>query len=315
MLESAFDPAGLQAERISDLWWFMFWTATAVWAVVVCVALFAVARGRRRDSAGAPYDSREGTMTRAVIAGAVVTVIILVGTVIYSVSTGSAMASPLAGSALRIKVTGHQWWWEFEYSDSIPAHTLVTANEIHVPVGEPIQIVGTSSDVIHSFWAPSLFGKKDMIPGKATSMWFQVDRPGTYRGQCAEFCGHQHAKMAVVIVAESREKFNSWYKQQLQPAAPPSDSLTRAGEQVFMKRGCPLCHTVGGTLALGTLGPPLTHIASQTTIASGTLANSRGNMAGWILDPQRIKPGVRMPPNNLSGPELQAILAYLESLR
>lgn len=315
MLESAFDPAGIQAARISSLWWFMFWTATAVWAAVICVAFFAVARGRSRESAGTAYDSREAPMKRAVIAGTALTVIILVGTVIYSVSTGSAMASPPNDTALRIKVTGHQWWWEFEYTDSIPSHTLVTANEIHVPVGEPVQIVGTSSDVIHSFWAPSLFGKKDMIPGKATSMWFQVDKPGTYRGQCAEFCGHQHAKMAVVIVAESRDRFNSWYKQQLQPAAPPSDSLARAGEQVFMKRGCPLCHTVGGTLALGTLGPPLTHIASQTTIASGTLANTRGNLAGWILDPQRIKPGVRMPPNNLSGPELQAILAYLESLR
>ena len=293
----------------------MFWTATVVWAIVVGCVLYAVRRGRSGGDRPLPEPAGEGTMKRAVIIATSLTVLILVGTVVYSVSTGSAIASPPSDTALRIKVTGHQWWWEFEYEDSVPAHTLVTGNEIHIPVGEPVQLVGTSRDVIHSLWAPSLFGKKDLIPGKATSMWFQADKPGIYRGQCAEFCGHQHAKMSVVIVAESRDKFNTWYKSQLQPAAPPADSLAAAGEAVFMSRGCPVCHTVGGTRALGTVGPPLTHIASQLTIAAGTLANTRGNMAGWIVDPQRIKPGVRMPPNNLAGPELQALLSYLETLK
>jgi cytochrome c oxidase subunit 2 len=314
VFESAFDPAGIQASRISDLWWFMFWTSATIWVVVVGFLFFALKRGRSANRP-LPEPAGEKTMQRAVIIATGFTVIVLVATLVYSVSTGSAMASLPSDNALRIKVTGHQWWWEFEYEDSLPSRTLVTANEIHVPVGEPIQLVGTSRDVIHSLWAPNLFGKKDMIPGKATAMWFQVDRPGTYRGQCAEFCGHQHAKMAVVIVAEPREKFDAWYKQQLQPAATPSDSLAAEGQKVFMSKGCPLCHTVGGTLAMGTLGPPLTHIGSQQTIASGTLANNRGNMAGWIIDPQSIKPGVRMPPNDLSGPELQAILAYLEGLR
>jgi cytochrome c oxidase subunit 2 len=314
-LESAFVPAGIQAERLSDLWWFMFWTSAVVWAVVVAFLFYAVKRSRTAGDRPLREPGGERTMTRAVIAGTAITVVILVATVVYSIATGSALASTPQDTALRVKVTGHQWWWEFEYEDSIPEHTLVTGNELHVPVGEPIQIIGTSRDVIHSFWAPSLFGKKDLIPGKATSMWFQADKPGIYRGQCAEFCGHQHAKMAVIIVAESRDKFNSWYKTQLQPAAPSADSLTRAGESVFMSRGCPLCHTVGGTRAMGTMGPPLTHVGSSLTIASGTLANTRGNMAGWIMDPQRIKPGVRMPPNNLSGPELQALLTYLESLK
>jgi cytochrome c oxidase subunit 2 len=314
VFESAFDPAGIQASRIGDLWWFMFWTSSVIWVIVVGFVLFAVRRGRSSDRP-LPERAGEQTMKRGVIIATALSVTVLVVTVVYSVATGSAMASLPSDNALRIKVTGHQWWWEFEYEDSVPAHTLVTANEIHVPVGEPIQLVGTSRDVIHSLWAPNLFGKKDMIPGKATAMWFRVDRPGTYRGQCAEFCGHQHAKMAVVIIAESREKFDTWYKQQLQPAAPPSDSLSAVGQTVFMSKGCPLCHTVGGTRALGTVGPPLTHIASQKTIAAGTLANTRGNMAGWIMDPQSIKPGVRMPPNDLSGPELQAILAYLEGLQ
>ena len=315
MFESAFVPAGIQAARINTLWWYMFWTSAAVWVIVVAFVLYAVKRGRSASDRPLPEQEGETTMKRGVIVATAITVVILVGTLVYSVSVGSALASSPRDTALRVKVTGHQWWWEFEYQDSLPSHTLVVGNELHVPVGEPVQIVGTSSDVIHSFWAPNLFGKKDMIPGKATSMWFQADSAGIYRGQCAEFCGHQHAKMAVIIVAEPRDKFNSWYKTQLQPASPSTDSLAKAGEKVFMSRGCPVCHTVGGTLALGNIGPPLTHIGSALSIASGTLPNNRGNLAGWIVDPQRIKPGVRMPPNDFTGPELQAILAYLESLK
>src|SRR5688572_9395918 len=270
----------------------MFWTSSLVWLIVVAFLILAVRKGSTRGDRPLPEPAGEPQMRRAVIAGSILTVLILIGSLVYSITTGRALAAVPQETALRIRVTGHQWWWEFEYQDSIPEHTLVTGNEIHVPVGEPIQLIGTSRDVIHSLWAPSLFGKKDMIPGKATSMWFRADTAGIYRGQCAEFCGHQHAKMAVIIVAESREDFNTWYKSQLQPAAPPADSLTKAGEQVFMSSGCAVCHTVGGTRALGIIGPPLTHIGSALTIASGTLANTRGNLAGWIVDPQRIKPGV-----------------------
>jgi cytochrome c oxidase subunit 2 len=225
------------------------------------------------------------------------------------------MATLPQKSSLRIEVTGKQWWWEVRYDNRTPSNQLVTANEIHVPVGEPIQIVGTSHDIIHSFWAPSLFGKKDLIPGHETTLWFQADTAGVYRGQCAEFCGIEHAKMAITIVAETRPKFDSWYRTQMLPAAPPADSTTRRGETVFMSRGCPVCHTVGGTRALGTVGPNLTHIGSALTIAAGTLQNNRGNLAGWVVDPQQIKPGVHMPPNSLSGADLQALLAYLENLR
>jgi cytochrome c oxidase subunit II len=312
--ESAFNPAGPQAERINSLWLYMLATATIVWVVVVIAVLYAARRGHRRP---APEDSDEinHRMTKPVIAAAAVSALILVGTLVYSVNTGEALASLPAEKALRIKITGHQWWWEAEYMDPVSGNQVTTANEIHIPVGEPVQIIGTSHDVIHSFWIPNLTGKKDLIPGHATALWLQADKPGIYRGQCAEFCGHQHAKMAVLVLAEPRSQFNSWYKTQLQPAAPPSDSMSKAGERIFMSKGCPLCHTVGGTRALGRIGPPLTHIASSYTLAAGTLKNTRGNLAGWIVDPQRIKPGVRMPPNDLSGSELQALLSYLESLK
>lgn len=313
--ESAFDSAGPQAGRIEALTWYMFWTAGIVWALVVVFLLFAIARGRTRSDRPVLAPHGEHTMRRAVTIATALTIAILIGTLIYSVTTGSAMASPPRKQALRIKVIGHQWWWEAVYEDSIPAHQVSTANEIHVPVGEPVQIVGTSGDVIHSFWAPNLFGKKDLVPGHATATWFQADSAGVYRGQCAEFCGHQHAKMAVMIIAEPRSKFNTWYKEQLQPAAQPADSATQRGEIVFMSRGCPICHTVGGTRAQGRMGPPLTHIGTSLTLAAGTLKNTRGNLAGWIVDPQRIKPGVRMPPNDLPSQDLQALLSYLESLK
>jgi cytochrome c oxidase subunit 2 len=292
----------------------MFWVSAVVWIVVM--SFLAVALRRSRNGAVEQREEdKQKTMRRAVVIATAITVAILIVNLAYSVTAGNAMAALPRKDALRINVTGKQWWWEVTYEDPTPSNQVVTANEIHIPVGEPIQIIGTSHDVIHSFWAPNLFGKKDLIPGHTTAMWFQADSPGVYRGQCAEFCGHQHAKMSVVIVAEPREKFEAWYKAQQLPAAPPFDSITRVGEKVFMSHGCPLCHAVGGTPALGTVGPNLTHIGSSMTIAAGSLQNTPGNLAGWIVDPQQIKPGVHMPPNPLSGSELQAILAYLESLK
>jgi cytochrome c oxidase subunit II len=293
----------------------MFWVAAAVWILVIAFLGIALQKARNQRDNEPSEEHNYRTMKKGVVIATAITVLILIINLVYSVTTGSAMAALPGKDALRINVEGKQWWWQVTYEDPTPSNQVVTANEIHIPVGEPIQIIGTSHDVIHSFWAPNLFGKKDLIPGHTTATWFQADTPGVYRGQCAEFCGHQHAKMAVLIVAEPRSKFEAWYKAQQQPGALPSDSITRAGEQVFMSHGCPLCHTVGGTRALGTIGPNLTHIGSSLTIAAGSLPNTRGNLAGWIVDPQQIKPGVKMPPNDMSGPELQAILAYLENLK
>ena len=312
--ESAYQPAGPQAGRINSLWWYMFITATVVWILVVIALLYATWRGRRRAVSDASPETNE-RLRRPVEIAAGITVLILIFTLVYSVSTGNALASLPRQKALRIEVTGHQWWWEAEYSDPVAANRVSTANEIHIPVGEPVQIIGSSADVIHSFWIPELAGKKDLIPGHSTALWIQADKPGIYRGQCAEFCGHQHANMTLLVLAEPRSQFNAWYNSQLLPAAPPSDSMQKAGQNVFMSKGCPLCHTIGGTPALGRVGPPLTHSASNYTIAAGMRKNTTANLAGWIVDPQGIKPGVHMPANDLSGSELQSLLSYLGSLK
>ena len=312
--ESAFEPHGPQAGRISTLWWYMFTVSAIVWVLVVIALLYAAWHGHHRDVPDKSDEINE-RLKKPVITAVVITAVILIGTLVYDVTTGEALASLPRENAIRIKITGHQWWWEAEYMDPVPSNHVTTANEIHIPVGEPVQIIGASSDVIHSIWVPNLFGKKDVIPGHVTAMWFQADKAGIYRGQCAEFCGHQHAKMALLIFAEPRSQYEAWYNSQLQPAAPPSDSLSKAGEKVFMAKGCPLCHTVGGTLALGRIGPPLTHAGSNYTVAAGTLKNTPGNLAGWIVDPQSIKPGAKMPANDLSGQELQSLLSYIGSLK
>jgi cytochrome c oxidase subunit 2 len=173
----------------------------------------------------------------------------------------------------------------------------------------------TSDDVIHSFWAPNLDGKKDLIPGHETRTWFRADSAGIYRGQCAEFCGHQHAKMAFFIVAEPRIQFEHWLESQKSEASKPSDSLAQEGERVFLSGTCAMCHSISGTSAGSKFGPDLTHLASRRTIAAGTLPNNVGNLAGWILDPQSIKPGVKMPASKLDPQSLQALLAYLGTLK
>jgi cytochrome c oxidase subunit 2 len=172
-----------------------------------------------------------------------------------------------------------------------------------------------STDVIHSFWPPNLSPKRDLIPGYVNSLWFRADTPGIYRAQCAEYCGHQHAKMAMLVVAEPPDSFAQWLVQQRDTAHTPADSLGLRGQEVFLASSCVMCHAIAGTPAGSRIGPDLTHLASRRTIAAGTLPNNRGNLAGWIVDPQRIKPGAKMPPNQLSPPDLNALLAYLESLR
>jgi cytochrome c oxidase subunit 2 len=212
-------------------------------------------------------------------------------------------------------VNGHQWWWEVQYADTAVHDRFTTANEIHVPVGEPVLFVLTAQDVIHSIWVPNLAGKKDLIPGYTSSMWFQADTAGVYRGQCAEFCGAQHAKMALFIVAEPRARFDRWVAQQRQTAATPADSVAGHGYEVFVTSSCVMCHSIEGTTAGSHSGPDLTHLAGRRTIAAGSLPNTRANLAEWIMDPQRIKPGSNMPPTVLPPKDLDALLTYLQGLK
>jgi cytochrome c oxidase subunit 2 len=245
-----------------------------------------------------------------------IAVLILFGLTVISVSVGKTVSAsvPPAGS-LTIEVTGTQWWWKVRYASDDPTRILQTANEIHIPVGRPVAIRGGSDDVIHSFWAPSLQGKRDLIPGRTTLEWLQADRPGEYRGQCAEFCGLQHAHMAFWVIAESTEQFNSWWDHQLQPALEPADEHHRQGQDIFLKGACILCHAIRGTAAAAQIGPDLTHFGSRKTIAAGTLSNTKGNLAGWIADPQTIKPGTHMATVPIQPAEMQPLIDYLESLK
>jgi cytochrome c oxidase subunit 2 len=186
---------------------------------------------------------------------------------------------------------------------------------MHIPVGRPVQIRGMSNDVIHSFWVPNLNGKRDLIPSHVTTEWFEADHPGVFRGQCAEFCGLQHAHMAIWVVAEPQEKFNAWMRAQLQPAAAPSTPELQKGQQVFMNSACVYCHEIQGTSASGQNGPDLTHFGSRRGIAANTVPNTMGNLAGWILDPQSMKPGNHMATVAVNSTDLQPLVEYLESLK
>ena len=312
--QSMVDPAGPKAQLVHDFWLFL----VAVSAVVVLLVVGALLYGalRRRHRIEVETEASHRTTTRWVTVSVGVTFVILAVFLVLNFRLGRAIAAPPEGTPLEIAVIGHQWWWEVEYPDTLdPSRRIATANEIHIPTGRPVVLKLTSRDVIHSFWVPNLTGKKDLIPGYTAETWLQADAPGVYRGQCAEFCGHQHAKMAMEIVAHPPAEYERWAAQQRTPAAAPADSLHAAGEQAFMTGSCALCHTIAGTRAGGRVGPDLTHLASRRTIAAGSLPNTRGHLAGWILDPQRIKPGAYMPANGLEPAQLDALLAYLTSLR
>ncbi len=290
----------------------MYLVAGAVCLLVLGALLWAAFR-RRDAKTGEGEGSRGLTLAVAVATG--LTVVVLFVFLVLDISVGRAITTNPGNEAIQIRVTGHQWWWEVQYRDSLPQNWATTANEIHVPVGRPVVFELRSTDVIHSFWPPDLSGKRDQIPGDENSLWFQADTAGTYRGLCAEFCGHQHAKMAFLIIAEPVDSFAAWLVQQRDTAATPTNPVAKRGQDVFLRSSCVMCHAIAGTPAGSRIGPDLTHLAGRRTIASGTLPNNRGNLAGWILNPQSIKPGARMPATPLAGDDLQALLTYLETLK
>ena len=214
-------------------------------------------------------------------------------------------------TALTIDVIGHQWWWEVRY----PGTTAVSANEIHIPVGRRVNVVATTADVIHSFWVPQLARKIDEVPGRYNRVLLYASRPGRYRGQCAEFCGLQHANMSLFVVAQPEASFRSWLANMAAQAPAPATATARAGQRLFLTSQCASCHQIRGTSAQGTVGPDLTHLASRRTIAAATLVNDRGHLLRWISQPQSVKPGNRMPDLGLPASEYDEIVGYLESLR
>jgi cytochrome c oxidase subunit II len=288
--------------------------AMVVFLLVIAALLWATFRRRNQsEPEETPRSARR--MRSTVLAATGLTATTIFGFLIYDIAVGRSITTNPGKDALQIRVTGHQWWWEVQYRDSVPKNWVTTANEIHLPVGRPVVFELRSADVIHSFWPPNLSPKRDQIPGDENSLWLRADSAGIYRGVCAEFCGHQHAKMAFLMIAQPPADFASWLARQRDTALTPTDSLARRGRQVFLASSCVMCHTIAGTPAGSRIGPDLTHLASRQTIAAGTLPNTTGNLAGWILDPQAFKPGAKMPATQLRSEDLQALLAYLETLK
>ena len=244
--------------------------------------------------------------------GVGLSIVALLVTVVWTVKVLAEISRPPAGPAITIEVTGFQWWWQVRYLSSQSDRQFITANEIHIPVGQPVRLRLIGGDVIHSFWVPQLAGKMDAIPGQTNETWIEAERPGIYSGQCTEYCGLQHAHMGLLVVADPPEQFAHWWTHQLAPPDPSSDQA-QTGQRAFQVH-CASCHAVRGTEAAGTLGPDLSHMMARRTLAAGTLPNTDSMRAHWISDPQSVKPGALMPAPAASARELSAINAYLRSL-
>lgn len=302
---SILEPAGPPARSIAQLGWIFIILGTLVFLATMGYLLYALIRRRARN------ENRQGGTMLVIIAGMIVPALILL--VLFVLNTnvlGQVSAPPDGEGDLVIEVSGRQWWWEIHY----PNPGFYTANEIVIPAGVPVRLRLTSEDVIHSFWVPDLHGKMDLIPGRVNDFWIEADQPGRYLGECAEYCGTQHAKMLFYVIAVSQEEYEAWAAQMVQPAAVPSADIQR-GQEVFLSTTCVQCHAIEGTDATGELGPNLTHLASRRTIGAGILPLTRANLGGWIANPQGVKPGVKMPPSEISSEDLNALLDYLMSLK
>lgn len=308
--QSAMHPKSEGAALIADLASVMFIGGGAVFVIVMAltgVALFG------------PQAMREVLARRkvAVIGGGIVFPLAVLSTLmLYAfISTANLVRADEAPAA-RIEVTGELWWWRVKYLDAKGKAIVESANEIHIPAGLPVDFILTSADVIHSFWVPNLAGKIDMLPGHVNRLRVRADTPGVFRGQCAEYCGAQHANMAFQVVAHAPAEYDAWLAAHAQPAPEPQAPFLRQGKQAFHDHGCGQCHVVRGTSAAGTLGPDLTHVGSRLTLAAGIYPNSVGALAGWIAGSQQLKPGNRMPSFGHIPPEdLRAIAAYMHSLQ
>jgi cytochrome c oxidase subunit 2 len=300
---SALDPQSSQSKHISGLWWLMFGLATAVFVIVTALVIFTISRRR-------PHRVSERFSHRLIVYGGLVVPIAILGVVaVFTIRTTNAL---VAGPAdVEIHVAGEQWWWRVEYSDL----GITTANEIHVPVGQTVDITLTSDNVIHSFWVPQLAGKVDLIPGQVNHLAFTPERSGTYRGQCAEFCGIEHARMAFQVIVDDPDAFDQWVADQQATSSSPTEQLAERGGELFVNSACAGCHAVSGTEATGTLGPDLTHVGSRATLAASTLPNTAEDMARWLSRTQEVKPGALMPQIDLTTDEVQALVAYLEGLK
>jgi cytochrome c oxidase subunit II len=302
--QSALHPVGPAADRIAALWWFMFIVLGIVFLIVLVLTWAAVVRRPQGGTGSAGLGTRF-----IVISGIVLPSFVLIALLFMSVRTSIALRVP--ETEYRIQVIGHQWWWEVHY----PNQGIVSANELYLPANEPVRIELSSADVIHSFWVPNISGKMDMLPGHTNVFSLEARQPGVYRGQCAEFCGLQHALMAFEVVVLPPDEFEAWLADKQEPLPEPDTPSRVRGREVFYEAACHNCHAIRGAEAEGLIGPDLTHIGSRLSLGAGILRNNRGNLAGWIANPQPLKPGNRMPPSYLQSDDLHALVDYLESLK
>lgn len=309
--QSALEAHGPSAVALKDLILLFTLLCSAIWLLVTGFLIWALAH-RRAEARRDPVAERR--MTVAVRASMTATVLIVAGLTVASFHTTRSLNSG-TDAPVFVSVKGQQWWWQFTYKDGNQATLFQTANELRIPVGKDVRLELESIDVIHSLWIPSLAGKLDLIPGRKNVLTLRADRPGTYRGQCAEFCGLQHGHMAFLVIAQDEGDYRQWAAAQAAPAAEPSNAEAAAGRAVFMSKPCAACHTIRGTPATGSSGPDLTHVGGRQTIGAGLLETTRGSLAAWIADPQTLKPGNNMPLVPLTSEELRQLSAYMEGLR
>jgi cytochrome c oxidase subunit II len=304
--------AGTAAAPTLRLGWML--AALAVVVSMLVAALLCVAIVHRRPHADPAAVHPDSGGVAWIYIGTGISSVVLLATLVYVLMTLETVASPARQPNLTITVTAYDWWWKVAYSDAPdPARNFVTANEIHIPVGAPVRIELQSADVIHAFWVPQLAGKTQTIPGQTNEQWIEADQPGTYRGQCSQFCGAQHAHMAFEVVAQSAQDFDAWRRAQGQAAQPVSGADAVAGQRLFGER-CAGCHTVRGTDALGVQAPDLTHLDSRRLLAAGALTNTPGHQLDWVQHAQRIKSDSLMPSITLSAADAAALSAYLSTL-
>lgn len=301
--------AGTKADRILPLTWGVLTISASVVVIIATLTLVAISRHRAGTSDTlAPHDS---DASRWIYIGVGVSTVVLLISLVWTIRVLASVNTP-AHTAMTLEVTAQQWWWKVRYLNDDPSRVLITANEIHIPTGQPIRVNLVAADVIHSFWVPALAGKTDLIPGQTNVAWIEADKPGRYRGQCAEYCGVQHAHMAFEVVAETPDAFAKWFDSQLAPVA-VNATQSSPGEKTFEFR-CGPCHTVRGTRAGGTAAPDLTHLMTRASIAAVTLPNNVGSISAWIANPQAIKPGTHMPVLQLSSTEISDLDAFLLTL-
>lgn len=314
--QSILRPAGPAAGNLAQMGWVVFLLFSVITLIVVGILLFAVLRRTGSLETHAPWNEGGGH-SWVWIGGFAIPLIVLGGLFVYTLH-GMAEFPIHDGHQPHpdIQIIGHQWWWEIHYLEGDVSRHFVTANEIHIPSGRPMDIELESADVIHSFWVPALHGKMQLIPGKKNFIRIQAEQPGVYQGQCGLYCGEQHAHMRLLVVADEPDGYRAWFNQQLEPAVDPPDQYAQHGREVFQRSACSLCHTIGGTLAQGTVAPNLTHLASRARIAGNSYANNTANLEAWVTHAQSLKPGALMP--NLTafnGTDLQALVAYLQELK